>query len=201
MNFKHSAWQLIAVEKAPGWCGAKLRQEPAIDKLTGLVNYHGLSETVKSEIKRSNRSGRDFAMLLFELNGMQQINARYGHLTGDRAVCRLAHIFRFSSRLIDTAARFGDDKIAIILPECGAEASHSVEFRICERLSMDREEPLLSVNVGTAAFPGDGKTFDTLFQSAVRTLNQKKERAIQTVTHSVFLPPGTTKQKGVLVPF
>jgi len=140
-------------------------------------------------------------MLLFELNGMQQINARYGRLAGDRALCRLAHIFRFSSRIIDTAARFGDDQIAIILPECGAEASHSVEIRICERLSMDREEPLLSVDVGTAAFPGDGKTFDALCQAAVRTLDQKKECAAQTVTHSGFLPSGISKQKGVLIPF
>jgi|SRR5580704_1952669 diguanylate cyclase (GGDEF)-like protein len=175
---------------------AKIRQIPASDVLSGLANCHGLFETVKSEIKRSERSGREFAVLIFDLNGMKQINTCYGHLTGDRALCRLANIIRRSCRVIDTAARYGDDKIAIVLPECGAEAADTVERRISERLSIDREEPLLSVSVGIAGYPRDGKTLDILFQVAVRTLCQKKERAEETASYSGFLPLVSSKHKG-----
>jgi diguanylate cyclase (GGDEF)-like protein len=200
MKFKLNGWQLKRVEEAPRECEVELLQMPEIDELTGLANYQGLSETVESEIKRSKRSGRDFAVLVFDMNGMKQINGRHGHLAGDRALCRLAHIFRFSCRLIDTAARYGDDKFAVILPESGADAAETVERRICERLSVDLEAPLISVSVGIAVYPEDGKTLDTLFEAAIRATDRKKERAEDAVTHSGILPFAIVKQKRVLAP-
>ena len=198
MMFKLSRWQLNTAQEILSMRKVKLRQVPTIDKLTGLVNYHGLSRTVEREIKRSKRSGREFAVLVYDLKGMDPINTCYGHRAGDRALSRLANIFRSSCRFIDTAARYGDDKIVIILPECGAKAADSVDRRISERLSMDREEPLLAVNVGIASYPEDGKTLDALFQAAVRALYEKKEWAQDTATHSEFLPRVTSKQKGFL---
>ena len=151
-----------------------LRHLAATDALTGLANYRRLSEELASEIKRSDRTGRAFAVLMFDLDGMKQINDRYGHLAGNRALCRLADIFRFSCRSIDTAARYGGDEFAIVLPETGAKDAALVRKRICERLNNDREEPLLSVSVGMAVYPEDGATIDTLFQAADRALYEMK---------------------------
>jgi diguanylate cyclase (GGDEF)-like protein/PAS domain S-box-containing protein len=151
-----------------------LRHLAATDALTGLANYRRLSEELASEIKRSDRTSRAFAVLMFDLDGMKQINDRYGHLAGNRALCRLADIFRFSCRSIDTAARYGGDEFAIVLPETGAKDAALVRKRICERLNNDREEPLLSVSVGMAVYPEDGATIDTLFQAADRALYEMK---------------------------
>jgi diguanylate cyclase (GGDEF)-like protein/PAS domain S-box-containing protein len=151
-----------------------LRHLAATDALTGLANYRRLSEELASEIKRSDRTGRPFAVLMFDLDGMKQINDRHGHLAGNRALCRLADIFRFSCRSIDTAARYGGDEFAIVLPETVAKDAAIVGKRICERLSGDREEPLLSVSTGMAAYPEDGATIDTLFQTADRALYEMK---------------------------
>ena len=152
-----------------------LRHLAATDALTGLANYRRLSEELASEIKRSDRTGRAFAVLMFDLDGMKQINDRYGHLAGNRALCRLADIFRFSCRSIDTAARYGGDEFAIVLPETVAHDAALVGKRICERLSSDRGEPLLSVSLGTAVYPEDGATIDTLFQAADRALYEMKQ--------------------------
>src|SRR6202790_2435209 len=152
-----------------------LRHLAATDALTGLANYRRLSETLESEIKRSDRTGRAFAVLVFDLDGMKRINDSYGHLAGNRALCRLADIFRFSCRSIDTAARYGGDEFAIVLPETLAKDAASVGKRICERLSSDREEPLLSVSIGMAVYPEDGATIDTLFQAADRALYEMKQ--------------------------
>jgi diguanylate cyclase (GGDEF)-like protein/PAS domain S-box-containing protein len=151
-----------------------LRHLAATDALTGLANYRRLSEALESEVKRSDRTGRAFAVLVFDLDGMKEINDRDGHLAGNRALCRLADLFRFSCRSIDTAARYGGDEFAIILPETGAKDAALVGLRICERLADDREEPLLSVSVGVAVYPEDGTTIETLLQAADRALYKMK---------------------------
>jgi diguanylate cyclase (GGDEF)-like protein/PAS domain S-box-containing protein len=153
-----------------------LRHLAATDALTGLANYRRLSEALESEIKRSDRTGRAFAVLMFDLDGMKQINDSYGHLAGNRALCRLADIFRFSCRSIDTPARYGGDEFAIVLPETGVKDAMIVGKRICERLSSDSEEPVLSVSIGTAVYPEDGATIDSLFQSADRALYAMKQQ-------------------------
>jgi diguanylate cyclase (GGDEF)-like protein/PAS domain S-box-containing protein len=155
-----------------------LRHLAETDALTGLANYRRLSETLESEIKRSERTARAFALLVFDLDGMKQINDTHGHLAGNRALCRLADIFRFSCRSIDTAARYGGDEFAIILPETGFKEANAVGRRICERLSNDREEPLLSVSAGIAIYPEDGTTIEALFQAADRALYKMKARHV-----------------------
>jgi len=84
----------------------RLRQQAARDPLTGLANYRHLAEVLAMEVKRSERTGREFALLLFDLDGLKQINDRYGHLTGSHAICRVADVLSFC-RDTDTAARYG----------------------------------------------------------------------------------------------
>src|SRR2546429_4665172 len=99
-----------------------LRQQAARDPLTGLVNYRHLAEVLDMEIKRSERTGREFALLLFDLDGLKEINDRYGHLTGSHALCRVADVLSFC-RDMDTAARYGGVEFAVVLPGGGAEAA------------------------------------------------------------------------------
>jgi diguanylate cyclase (GGDEF)-like protein len=155
-----------------------LRHLAETDALTDLANYRRLSETLESEIKRSDRTARAFAVLIFDLDGMKRINDNHGHLAGNRALCRLADIFRFSCRSIDTAARYGGDEFAIILPETGLKEANAAGLRICERLSNDREEPLLAVSLGIAIYPEDGSTIEALFQAADRALYKMKAKHV-----------------------
>jgi two-component system cell cycle response regulator len=129
-------------------------------------------------IKRSERTSRAFAVLIFDLNGMKRINDRHGHPAGNCALCRLADIFRSSCRSIDTAARYGGDEFAMVLPETGAKEADAVGRRLCEQLSNDPEEPRLSMSVGVAVYPEDGTTNETLFQAADRALCRMKHLRI-----------------------
>jgi len=142
-----------------------LRQQAARDPLTGLANYRRLAEVLDMEIKRSERTGREFALLLFDLDGLKQINDRYGHLTGSHAICRVADVLSFC-RDIDTAARYGGDEFAVVLPETGAEAANQVAQRICDSIANDGMGPLLSVSVGVAVYPHDGERIEALLRKA-----------------------------------
>jgi len=143
----------------------RLRQQAARDPLTGLVNYRHLAEVLDMEIKRSERTGREFALLLLDLDGLKQINDRYGHLTGSHAICRVADVLSFC-RDIDTAARYGGDEFAVVLPETGAEAANQVAQRICDSIANDGMGPLLSVSVGVAVYPYDGERIEVLLRKA-----------------------------------
>lgn len=67
--------------------------------------------------ERSERATREFALLFLDLDGLKQINDRFGHLVGSQALCRLADVLSICSRKVDTPARFGGDEFALVLPE------------------------------------------------------------------------------------
>ena len=155
----------------------QVRQLAVTDPLTGLSNYRTLINVMEAEIQRSSRTGRPFSILLLDLDGLKGINDRHGHLMGSRAICRLANVLRVHSRAMDTAARYGGDEFAVVLPEAGSEAAASVSRRICERLAKDGEVPHVTVSVGAAVFPQDGETIDALFNAADRALYGMKGRS------------------------
>jgi len=136
------------------------------DLLTGLGNYRRLVEALDAEIKRTGRTGRPFAVLLLDLDQLKKINDRYGHLIGSQALCRLADVLRVHCRAIDTAARYGGDEFALILPETTAAAARLVASRIRGRLATDNLQPLLSASIGVAVYPQDGETIEALLCTA-----------------------------------
>ena len=127
-----------------------LRRMAASDPLTGLANYRHLIDALDMEIRRSNRTGREFALLLFDMDGLKQLNDSYGHLTGSQALCRTADALTLFCRDIDTAARFGGDEFALLLPETGTEAAHSVARRVGCSITEDSNGPPISVSVGVS---------------------------------------------------
>jgi diguanylate cyclase (GGDEF)-like protein len=160
-----------------------LRQQAAKDPLTGLANYRHLVETLDTEIKRSERTAREFALLFLDLDGLKKINDRFGHLVGSQALCRLADVLCICSRDMDTAARFGGDEFALVLPETGAVAASLVARRICDNLARDGGKPKLSVSIGVAIYPKDGEKIDKLMGAADVAVYAMKAR-----TRSLLLP-------------
>src|SRR6266403_252179 len=159
----------------------RLRQQAARDPLTGLANYRHLAEVLAMEVKRSERTGREFALLLFDLDGLKQINDRYGHLTGSHAICRVADVLSFC-RDIDTAARYGGDEFAVVLPETGAEAANQVAQRICDNIANDGMGPALSVSIGVAVYPRDGEGIEALLHEsdvAMYAMKAKKRELLE----------------------
>ena len=153
-----------------------LRQLAAKDGLTGLANYRTLVEVLDSEMRRSQRTGREFAVVLFDLDGLKRINDRYGHLTGNEALCRLADTLSICCRDIDTAARFGGDEFALVLPETPAPSANLVAQRIRENLALDGRGVKLSVSTGAATYPQDGQSIGELLGAADAAMYAMKDR-------------------------
>ena len=128
------------------------------------------------EIERTGRTGRPFALVLFDLDGLKKINDQFGHQVGTRALCRAADMLRFHSRAIDTSARHGGDEFALVLPETMDQGAQEVLSRICDRVTNDGKQPTISQSAGFAICPRDGNTAETLMDAADRALYRMKEQ-------------------------
>jgi diguanylate cyclase (GGDEF)-like protein len=146
------------------------------DPLTGLANYRRLLDVLESETERTNRNNRPFAVLLLDLDGLKKINDTFGHLVGSRALCRLADILRIHCRSIDTAARYGGDEFALVLPESQEAEASLVASRIREVMAKDEEKPLLSASIGISIYNGDGERIEKLLSEADQHLYAEKAK-------------------------
>jgi len=152
----------------------QVRHRAISDSLTGLANYRRFIDSLQAELERSGRTNRPFSVLLMDLDKLKEINDRYGHETGTRAICRVAEVLRQHSRAIDTAARYGGDEFSLLLPETGEDSARRVASRIKRHLENSTEEPKLTVSIGVATHPPSGTSVQHLLESADQELYAQK---------------------------
>jgi diguanylate cyclase (GGDEF)-like protein len=151
------------------------------DELTGAGNYRALHERLAAEIARHERHGREFALVLLDLDGFKQVNERYGHLEGDRLLAEIGGSLRKEVRGEDSVFRQGGDEFAVIVPEVNAEEAGEVAKRLRARVARrgfgsDDMRPL-SAATGFAMYPADGRTVDELLSVADADLFSSKPGA------------------------
>ena len=164
----------------------RVRHMAVSDPLTGLANYRRLLDVLENETERTDRSGRPFAVLLLDLDGLKAINDSYGHLVGSRAICRVADILRIHCRAIDTAARYGGDEFALVLPESQEDEARRVVDRIRLVMANDDEPPRLSASIGIAVYRGDGERIEKLLSEADQQLYAEKAKRAQRTPGLVY---------------
>ena len=162
----------------------EIRYRATHDGLTGLANYREFVDSLEREVRRAGRTGQSFAVLLLDLDDLKTINDRFGHLTGNLALKRLAGIMKEHCRGTEVVARFGGDEFAILLLDADAERAQTVADRIRTCLRMHPDSPMLSVSLGLSVFPGDGPAAADLLEGADKRLYQdKKSRSSRAARH------------------
>jgi diguanylate cyclase (GGDEF)-like protein len=109
---------------------SRLLRAGITDFLTGWHNRRYLQQRLKEELARAQRRGASIACLMIDVDQFKGINDGYGHLAGDKALKEIAQRVEEQIRSMDTAARFGGDELAILLPE----ASSADAAKLAERI-------------------------------------------------------------------
>lgn len=154
----------------------QVRYQATHDALTGLANYREFMDTLERELRRAERSHHSFAVLLLDLDDLKRINDRFGHLTGNLALKRLAVVMKGQCRATDLAARYGGDEFAVLLIDSEQGMAQHVAQRIEACVRGDREEPPISVSIGIAVYPTDGRTAQDLLEAADQQLYGRKRK-------------------------
>lgn len=88
------------------------------DPLTGVDNRRGLEHNFKREWARGLRQQHEIGVLMLDLDFFKEVNDRYGHATGDRALQILCQTLKQVLRPTDYIGRLGGEEFAILMPYC-----------------------------------------------------------------------------------
>lgn len=154
----------------------ELQTQAITDALTGCYNRRFFIERFEQELANCQRSGMPCSLLTVDMDDLKKINDTRGHAVGDEAIRAVATGLRKRTRRGDTVARFGGDEFAILLSGCPLATAVILAERILRTISSQTisSHEGLSVSIGIAAYPEDGKTVSELQGAADQALYAAK---------------------------
>ena len=168
------------------------------DSLTTLYSRDYFTSELESEILRATRTGRPFAVVMLDLDGLKAANDRFGHDWGDSLLKAVADVMRGDIRVTDVAARYGGDEFVLMLPETDLSGAVLVAEKVrvdISRVALPHNGAVVrtSASIGIVTFPDDGRTSAELLRRADLAMYEAKRRGRdQIVRFARTIPaPGT----------
>jgi diguanylate cyclase (GGDEF)-like protein/putative nucleotidyltransferase with HDIG domain len=152
------------------------------DYLTGLPNARSLFMQLDRELARCKRDNSTLTVMVSDMDGFKQINDRFGHLEGNRVLRLFAQALKDTCREYDYVARMGGDEFVVIAPGLAidAAAKKAEQMRALARQAGSEVcgEEILSLSVGRAVYPEDGKDAEKLLSEADRRMYLEKQKQL-----------------------
>ncbi len=152
------------------------------DYLTGLPNARSLFLQLDRELARCKRDNSTLTVMVSDMDGFKQINDRFGHLEGNRVLRLFAQALKDSCREYDYVARMGGDEFVVVAPGLAADAAgkKAEQMRALAKQAGHEVcgEDILSLSVGRAMYPEDGKDAEQLLAEADRRMYIEKQKQL-----------------------
>lgn len=151
------------------------------DGLTGVANHRYLMERLEEELARSARFERPAAYLMVDLDGLKGLNDSYGHPAGDAILRDVAQLLKANVRDVDLVGRYGGDEFGVVLADTEDENALATAERlrhlVADRFSTTGNgKPTVTVSIGVAVCPTNGRTWSQLVDAADEALYQTKQK-------------------------
>jgi diguanylate cyclase (GGDEF)-like protein len=164
----------------------RLREMSHTDELTEVGNRRNFDLRLREEISRSSRFGHAFSLMMIDIDGFKKFNDEFGHPKGDAVLRALGSLMRSASREGDVPCRVGGEEFAFILPETGKADGLIFAERFRRRVESSVMAPdslsPITVSIGLAAFPRDGRNSDEIVWAADEALYESKRAGRNRVT-------------------
>ena len=159
------------------------------DPMTGLDNFRQFEETLADEMARAERYDRPLSLILLDIDHFKSFNDTLGHPAGDALLGQLGIVLRNCLRNVDRPARYGGEEFVVICPETGEREAYLIAERIRRSVeetafalldkrsgesSTSEETTRVTVSLGCATFPRDGRTARGLVKCADMALYASK---------------------------
>ncbi len=157
------------------------QRQAVTDGLSGLFNHREFQRRLQDELERCKRYGRDFSLLLVDVDYFKSFNDIHGHPFGDLILKEIASLIQKTVRTMDIPARYGGEEFAVIAPETTAENAKLLAERLRKIISAHPfltpagQQAALSVSIGLASFPLDAQDREGLIRATDQALYFAKE--------------------------
>ncbi|QFT23293.1 putative diguanylate cyclase YedQ [Pseudomonas sp. THAF187a] len=151
----------------------RLIEQATTDALTGLANRMKLSEVFERERAHALRNDTALSLVFVDIDHFKQINDRFGHEVGDRALAHFATVLTQRLRITDLFCRMGGEEFAVLLPGTPPGRAREIAESLRQRLA---DKPLevagsavpMTLSAGVASLGSDGQSLDELMRAADR---------------------------------
>ncbi len=149
------------------------------DPVTGLPNRLAYEERLAAEVARWKRTGNPLVILVWDIDDFKQINDRFGHKAGDKALRVIGRILSERPRALDFVGRYGGEEFVMLLVDSTLEDAERLANEIRESIansgfhSSAKEKIPITISCGISEFrPGD--TPEEVFRRADEAMYRAK---------------------------
>jgi diguanylate cyclase (GGDEF)-like protein len=153
------------------------------DDLTGLLNRKAFLAELSASLAQAKTSNQEipFSVALIDIDRFYDLNERYGHAGGDSVLEGFSKTIQETAGSEAIGSRYGGDEFVILFPSTEREQA----FLLLEKLrnAANQGEIVtakgehiqgISVSIGVASFPVDGRTENELLRKADQALYRAK---------------------------
>lgn len=184
-TFVAATLQDISVRKK---ADAKIQHQAYFDYLTDLPNRLLCLDRLSQLLADAKRNNKLVAILFLDLDDFKKINDTLGHEIGDKILIEASHRLKHIMRESDTVGRLGGDEFIVLVgdlehaDDVRPVAEHIVS-RFRDSFKIDERELIMSISVGIALFPLDGKNKSTLLRNADSAMYHSKASGRNTYSY------------------
>ncbi len=149
------------------------------DPVTGLPNRIAYDDRLITEVARWKRTKNPLVILVWDIDDFKQINDRFGHLAGDKALGVIGRILSARPRELDFVGRYGGEEFVMLLVDSNLENAKKLADEIRETVSKSgfhssaKEKISITISCGISEFR-EGDTSDEVFARADEAMYQAK---------------------------
>ncbi len=151
------------------------------DDLTGLHNRRSITRAGEARFASAQQNSPGFAIAVIDIDYFKQINDRYGHASGDAALCHIAEVLKSACAAPHLLGRQGGEEFVALLEADDEGAAVGLAERLRQAVDatpfkVDGHALSVSASIGVSTMFEQDRDYDDILRRADAALYAAKAR-------------------------